>query len=108
MEKRAFKRVPAHLPVKYTCDNIQYSGTAKNISENGMFIRTNNFLPCDNTVEIIVPLKEQISRISASIRRIEKKTSTDFAVGVELINPSDSYIKYVRNLSSSSEKEISG
>ena len=104
MEKRAFKRVPAHLPVKYICDNIQYSGTAKNISESGMFIRTNNFLPCENTVNIIIPLKKQISRVSVSIRRIEKKTSTDFAVGVELIDPPDSYKKYVRNLLSSREK----
>jgi hypothetical protein len=108
MEKRAFKRVPTHLPVKYTCDNSQYSGIAENISENGMFIKTNNFLPCDNTVEIIILLKEQISRVSASIRRIEKITSTDFAVGVKLIDTPDSYIKYVRSLLLSSEKERAG
>jgi hypothetical protein len=107
MEKRAYQRAPTHLPIKYICDNSQYSGTAMNVSENGMFIRTNNFLPCDNIVEISIPLKEQIYRVSANIRRIEKQTDADFTVGFELIDPPDNYIKYVRNLLSSGNRDRS-
>ncbi|HBH61326.1 MAG TPA: hypothetical protein DDX85_06220 [Nitrospiraceae bacterium] len=98
MNRRSFDRVDMSLPVKYMCEDMLYSGTIKNLSENGMFIKTSNFLPCVNWIEIFVPLEEEISKFFARIRRIEKIDDANFSMGIELLNPPYSYIEFVGNL----------
>ena len=88
------------MPVKYYCDDRLYSGTVKNISEKGMFISTGNFLPCINTLEVLIPLEEEISTFSARIRRIEKIDDASYSMGIELIDPPESYRKFINNLMS--------
>ena len=101
MEKREFKRTEITLPVKYLCENMLYNGTVKNISENGMFINTCNFLPCNNKVELLIPLKEEISRFSAIIRRIEREDDSRYNIGIELLNPPEKYMEFINSLKSS-------
>jgi hypothetical protein len=101
MDRRSFDRVDMSLPVKYVCDDILYSGTIKNISENGMFIKTGNFLPCINWIEIFVPLEEEISKFFARIRRIEKIDDSNFSMGIELLDPPNKYVEFVSNLKAS-------
>lgn len=98
MNRRSFDRVDMSLPVKYVCEDTLYSGTIKNLSENGMFIKTGNFLPCINWIEIFVPLDEEISRFFARIRRIEKIDDANFSIGIELLDPPNSYMDFVGNL----------
>lgn len=100
MEKRAFKRTEVTLPVKYLCENILYNGTIRNLSENGMFISTCNFLPCSNTVELLVPLSEEVAKFSAEIRRIERENDFRYNIGVELLNPPEKYLKFINSLKS--------
>ena len=103
MEKRTFERTDTNLPVKYFCENMVYNGTIKNISENGMYISTTNFLPCKHNIEMMIPLKEEASIFKARIRRIEKVNDALFNIGVELLNPPDTYIKFIESLKSSSK-----
>lgn len=100
MERRAFERKASSLPVKYFCDKTQYSGTIKNLSEKGMFITTCDFLPCDDTLELLVPVKEELSKFIAKIRRIIKIDDHNYHIGVELLHPPKNYIKYVVGLKS--------
>lgn len=83
------------LPVKYVCGSMQYSGTVKNLSENGMFINTVNFLPCIDRIEILIPLDEGISRCYARIRRIEKLDDANYSMGVELMGSPGDYLQFV-------------
>ncbi len=96
MERRSFERVDMCLPVKYVCDNRLYSGTVKNLSENGMFISTGNFLPCIVRIEILIPLDEEISRFYVRIRRIEKIDDANYSMGVELMDSPESYLQFVK------------
>jgi hypothetical protein len=98
MEKRAYVRIDASLPINYFCENILYSGKVKNLSENGMFISTSNFLPCDNRIDLFMPLKEEMSKFPATIIRIEKINDLKYNIGVELLNPPQKYFKFVNNL----------
>ena len=70
----------------------------KNLSEKGMFITTCDFLPCDDTLELLVPLDEEISKFIAKIRRIVKLDDQNYHIGVELLHPPKNYIDYVNNL----------
>ncbi len=101
MNRRAFKRTETHLPVKYFCESSIYTGTIKNISENGMCIFTSNFLPCSNSLEIHMPLQEEVSQLYVKIRRIEKVNDSELYVGIEVINPPKNYIDFVESLNSS-------
>ena len=101
MEKRAFERTDTNLPVKYYCENMVYNGAIKNLSENGMYISTTNFLPCRNEIEMLIPLKEEVSIFKARIRRIEKVNDELFNIGVEVLNPPDTYIRFVETLKAS-------
>ncbi|UCF87750.1 MAG: PilZ domain-containing protein, partial [Nitrospiraceae bacterium] len=38
IKKRAFKRFPSHINVRFNCGDTDYSGTITNISKGGMFI----------------------------------------------------------------------
>ncbi len=100
MERRLYRRVDTCIPVKYHCEYILYNGTVENISENGMFIRTTNFLPCTNEIEMIVPLNEIVTTCTAKIRRIIKTDNTTFQVGLEILNPSSAYLDFVEKLKS--------
>jgi len=98
MEKRAFERIDTNIPVKYFCENMLYTGTIKNLSENGMYIRTSNFLPCRDRIEMIIPLKDQVTTFKSRIRRIEKINDAIFNIGVEILNPPASFIAFVADL----------
>lgn len=80
------------------CDDRLYVGTIENISEKGMYISTGNFLPCIKTLEVLIPLDKGISMFSVKIRRIDKKDSSHFSMGVEVQDPPDNYMKFVKDL----------
>jgi len=98
MDKRAFERIDTNIPVKYFCENMLYTGTIKNLSENGMYISTTNFLPCIDKIEMIIPLKEAVTTFKSRIRRIERINESIFNIGVEILNPPESFIAFVAGL----------
>lgn len=105
MEKRVFDRADAELPVKYYCDRMFYSGTVINLSENGMFISTTNFLPCLDIIEVLIPLEDEVSMCYARIRRIVKINDYKFNIGIELLNPPSNYLMYVSRLKSADKTQ---
>jgi hypothetical protein len=98
MERRAHERVTTILPVKYYCEDDCYTGTVHNVSEQGMFICTGNFLPCTNCLEIHLPMNKEILCCTAEIRRIEKINDSNYTMGIELVTPPDAYLKFVDSL----------
>jgi len=97
MEKRAHKRIETRVPVKYYCENILYSGTVRNLSKNGMYIRTGNLLPCTQCIDLLMPLKEEIAKFHARIVRIVKMNTLDFNIGIMLEKPPQIYSRYLNN-----------
>jgi c-di-GMP-binding flagellar brake protein YcgR len=100
MERRSHERIDANLAIKYYIENTLYAGTVENISENGMYFSTGNFLPCKDKLEMLIPLKEEVSTCFVKIRRIVKVNDKKLKVGVEVLNPPASYREYVQNLKS--------
>jgi c-di-GMP-binding flagellar brake protein YcgR len=64
MQRRAFKRVPANIKVKFFCCESQYDGTLMNVSEGGMYISTDEMrFPFDSEIDIIIPINSDILKI---------------------------------------------
>jgi hypothetical protein len=101
MERRSYKRIPIDIEVKFDCSNGELSGTIVDISKNGMFINLKeSYFPIDPRIEILIPLKEDILRIPVIISKIIMSPDYRDGIGVELLNPTKEYLKFVENLTS--------
>ena len=99
MQQRAFERVPANINIRfYTC-NTDYSGTIKNISENGMFINTDKMLfPFDSAIEIIIPFGEKLLKVPVKVVRMTKSDEVFDGIGVALLDNHQDYLALVNSL----------
>jgi hypothetical protein len=99
MEKRAFKRISAMIECH--CCDIECFGTITNVSANGMFIRSEKIsLPLEVQFEICIPLKEELLDVSVKVNRIIKSNDYYDGIGVELLHPPQSYLKFIEILES--------
>ncbi|MBI4697531.1 MAG: PilZ domain-containing protein [Nitrospirae bacterium] len=99
--QRIFDRVSSDLKIRFFCCNTVHSGTVKNISENGMFFTTQKMCsPFDSQVEIFISLGKDILHASAKLKRISKAEDSSDGVAVEVMNPPQGYIDFVKDLKS--------
>jgi hypothetical protein len=108
MEKRACKRIPSSIDIKYHLWNPpvwkkEYFGTIENLSEKGMLISTKTpYFPRDSLLEIFIPFKEKVVFIPVIYsniiwRSILSDQSCD-RIGIELSNPPQDYLEFVKSL----------
>ena len=101
MQRRAFKRLPSNIEVKFFCSGTDYTGTIINLSENGMFIATKKMcFPFDSQFEIHIPLENEVLSLPVRVSRITKSAEFFDGIGLELKYPPLKYLKLVRNIRS--------
>ncbi len=99
MEKRASERIPVNIEVKFKCRNMSTCGTITDISENGMFIDTEDFfLPSEWQFELFIYDEEEKLCVDVDIKRVLMNPTLNSGIGVELISPSAEYVAFVKNL----------
>lgn len=97
MKKRAFERIPVNLELR--CFNIDYFGTATNVSENGIFIRSKKIrFPLDSRFVISFHLREETLKVPVKISRITKSNGYYDGIGVELLRSPSNYVKLINRL----------
>ena len=101
MQKRLFDRIASHLKVSFDCCRTSCWGIVVNLSENGMFIRTEEIhLPFDMRFEIYMPLQKEILHIPVEVSRLKKSFGDYDGLGVKLLNPPQKYLDFINNLNS--------
>jgi hypothetical protein len=96
---RTVDRIPVLIDVKINYDKSVYIGTLLNISESGMFIRTNKMpSPLQSQIEISILLNEEVIRVSGKLIREESIRGYYNGIGVEVLNPPQNYIDLIDNL----------
>ena len=102
MDKRAFDRIPANIEVTFHCNNMDYTGTISDISENGMFISTNDMCsPFDSQFEVVIPFKDDEINVPVNLNRIILSPDSHDGIGVELSDLSPDYVEMVKSIKSS-------
>jgi hypothetical protein len=101
MEKRAFKRIPLQIQIKFFSGKTEYLGTATNLSEKGMLISAEVNFPLQKNLEIIIKYKENLFSIPAKITSFKRTGDVYNGIGVKLINPPQEYLEFVDSLKSS-------
>lgn len=98
MQRRSFERVPADIKIRFYSCNTDYSGTIKNLSENGMFISTDKMLfPFDSTIEIIIPFNEKLLKVPVKVIRMTRSDDVFDGIGVTLLDNHREYLEFVNN-----------
>ncbi len=99
MARRASLRIPIRINVRFYCSDKVYSGIVTNISEIGMFIKTNEMcLPDDRQFNLTIPLENEMARIPVKVNRLVNMEEGNYGIGVELLDPPPQFIEYVENL----------
>jgi len=94
MEKRAFKRVDLNIQVDVYCEKGIYEGAVRNLSKNGLYIDTDRFLPCKSAILVVFDQDDKVFKLSSKVKR-RVNTNELSGIGVALVNPSQSYFKFV-------------
>ena len=102
-ERRAYERIPTRMEARFFCGNRYYSGKITDISEQGMFINTALRLPVDSSIEIMMLINDQVTRVPVKVKRTVESTyrSDNFSsggMGVELMKSPTEYLGYVSSL----------
>jgi uncharacterized protein (TIGR02266 family) len=67
IERRKFERVPSRLAVRYGYVTLDREGIADNVSEGGLFIRTNQVFPMGTHLRLEVDFPERTIQQSGEV-----------------------------------------
>jgi len=98
MQRRAFERISVDFKVRYFCGDTAWNGNVTDLSENGMFIDTTIDFPFDSNFELVLPINDEVMKISAVIKRMVKDKGVYKGMGVELVDPPENYLQLVNEL----------
>ena len=98
-ERRSSKRITSNIDTRFFMGNMFYTGNVKNLSKEGMFIKTNMLVPSGSLFVVIISVKEKLLRMLSRARRIVEKESSLSGIGIEIIDPPQQYTDFVEDLS---------
>jgi hypothetical protein len=100
---RGYQRYPRftkRLEATFSSGGLSYRGILSNISENGLFIRTNRGFAPGTTVDIDVVMPDNtVVTLKGLVKRTIKTPMTTMknGMGIELIGKDAKYLKFVRS-----------
>ena len=108
-ERRRQKRFVKRCTIEFTSDGQTYRGICRNLSLDGLFIKTRKPLALEKTVEMIVHLPDgSTSKLTGRVTRATREPyslileragipSKD-GIGIQLIEKDANYLKFLASL----------
>jgi Tfp pilus assembly protein PilZ len=103
MEKRCENRVIKRLEVKFQT-NVENTAITSDLSESGLFIRTNRGLSSGTVInlKLNLPNTQGLSLTGKVVRSMKSMPGlvgeSKSGMGIQLINPPEGYINYVQSI----------
>ncbi|UCH80419.1 MAG: PilZ domain-containing protein [Nitrospiraceae bacterium] len=108
IEKRSSERIHSSLNASFCCTKRDYSGTVKNISETGMFISSRHInFPDDAQLDVKLDTGGDHLNLPVRICRLTISPDLSDGIGVEVINPPQSYLNFMEKLRSDAPDRMS-
>ena len=99
MAERSAYRIPIRLNLRYKENGRYYSGITKNLSENGIFVISDEVTIIDTPlITIELPVKKSMLKLSGKRVRSIHVTPNKSGFGVLLDNPPLEYTDYIEEL----------
>ena len=99
-QKRCAARIPASLVVKFLHRGSICYGLITDLSENGMRINSGVCLPSNSSLQLLLPLKEEVLELPVKVRRLVETDAFYDIMGVEVLKPPQKYIQIVESFKS--------
>ena len=107
-EKRTHERIPLDMEIIIFKFDTTYSGTLKNISQNGIYIEMDKSLPFrpefdfhltfKTKLSVLIPFNNDILEVPIQFKRLVKDGTPFIGMGSMLLNPSPSYMDFMNGL----------
>jgi len=107
-KKRVHERIPLDLEISFLQLNTKYSGTVKNISKNGMYIKSDTPLPFNSKLDILmlskarlkilIDFNSEVFEVPVRVKRLMRKEDFFIGMGVMLLNSSPLYQDFMSSL----------
>jgi Tfp pilus assembly protein PilZ len=101
--EREYKRQPRftkRLEITFRSGHLSYRGILSNLSENGLFIKTNRGFAPETTLDIELVLPDNsISHLQGIVKRTIKTmvSQTKNGMGVELTNKDEKFVHFAKS-----------
>src|SRR6266498_2503650 len=95
-----YKRFTKRLEATFSSGNLRFRGISSNLSENGLFIRTQHGLKPGSIIDIEIFLPDGLqSRLKGEVMRTVKTSLSTIknGMGIELIEKDKNYLEFLRN-----------
>ncbi len=108
--ERGYQRHPRftkRLEARFSSGVMSFTGISSNLSESGLFIRTNRGFAPDTAIDIELVMPDgNISSLKGLVRRtIKTPLSSKNGMGVELIEKDAAYINFLKSFAEETETD---
>ena len=84
-----------------------YEGKVTDLSRNGLHIDFEMCPPFESNIEVILILGDEVFKLSGKVRRLVSTNELSGGMGVELLDPSQSYSDFVSTVMDYSYQKVS-
>ncbi len=110
VREREYQRHPRftkRLEARFSSGGMSFAGISSNLSESGLFIRTNRGFAPDTAIDIEMVMPDgKISSLKGLVRRtIKTPLSSKNGMGVELIEKDAAYINFLKSFTEETETD---
>ncbi len=106
-EYQRHRRFTKRLEARFSSGGMSFTGISSNLSESGLFIRTNRGFAPDTAIDIEMVMPDgKISSLKGLVRRtIKTPLSSKNGMGVELIEKDAAYINFLKSFTEETEPD---
>jgi len=111
VRERGYQRHPRftkRLEARFSSGGMSFAGISSNLSESGLFIRTNRGFAPDTAIDIELVMPDgKISSLKGFVRRTIKTPMSTLknGMGVELIEKDAAYINFLKSFTEETETD---
>ncbi len=111
VRERGYQRHPRftkRLEARFSSGGMSFTGISSNLSESGLFIRTNRGFAPDTAIDIELVMPDgQISSLKGLVRRSIKTPMSTLknGMGVELLEKDAAYINFLKSFTEETETD---
>ena len=110
VRERGYQRHPRftkRLEARFSSGGMSFAGISSNLSESGLFIRTNRGFAPDTAIDIELVMPDgKTSSLKGLVRRtIKTPLSSKNGMGVELIEKDAAYINFLKSFTEETETD---
>ncbi len=103
VERRRLKRVVKRIPARYQCEGVIGKGHIKNVTQEGMFLRTDRLPAPGSRIRLVFePEDGPKVEVSGTVRwttgQLQATADTSSGFGMQIENVTEEFLEFFENI----------